>query len=180
MKNSHIDERRGSHDPALAASADSGRFAFGDNWLRYVDAIDDSPIRHAEQSIRQLLQVETLEGLRFLDAGSGSGLFSLAARRLGADVSSFDFDKNSVQATRQLKDRYRQGDNGWSIRQGSVLDERFLAGLGTYDVVCRGAFSTTPATCGARSRMCPAWSIRPDGCVSPSTTTRGGRATSGA
>jgi len=32
----------------------------------------------------------------FLDVGSGSGLFSLAARRLGAKVLSFDYDAESV------------------------------------------------------------------------------------
>ena len=135
MNKAHFGGGRGQHDPALVSSDDSARFAFGANWLRYVDSVDEGPIRYAERSICKLLQVETLRGRRFLDAGSGSGLFSLAARRLGADVSSFDFDENSVRATQQLKDRYFAGDSHWTIRQGSVLDQSFLAGLGTYDVV---------------------------------------------
>ena len=35
----------------------------------------------------------------YLDVGSSSGLFSLAARRLGLQVASFDFDSESVLRT---------------------------------------------------------------------------------
>jgi SAM-dependent methyltransferase len=126
---------RGKHDPALRSSDDSARFAFGANWLRYIDSIDEGPVRYAERSIRDLLRVDTLNGCRFVDAGSGSGLFSLAARRLGADVTSFDFDENSVRATQEMKNRYFPDDGRWAIRQGSVLDEPFVRSLGTFDVV---------------------------------------------
>jgi SAM-dependent methyltransferase len=126
---------RGRHDPALTSSDDSVRFAFGANWLRYIDTVDDGPIRHAERSIRELLGLKTLSGRRFLDAGSGSGLFSLAARRLGAEVCSFDFDENSVLATQRLKDRYFPDDARWTIHRGSVLDPAFLETLGTHDIV---------------------------------------------
>ncbi len=67
--------------------------------------------------------------------GSGSGLFSLAARRLGASVYSFDYDPRSVACARELKSRYFPGDSAWTISEGSALDVPFLSSLGSFDVV---------------------------------------------
>jgi 2-polyprenyl-6-hydroxyphenyl methylase/3-demethylubiquinone-9 3-methyltransferase len=97
--------------------------------------VDEHRIVEAEKSLRTMLAVETLEDRTFLDVGSGSGLFSLAARRLGATVHSFDFDPDSVACTREMRRRFRGDDGGWTIEQGSVLDRDFLAGLGRFDVV---------------------------------------------
>ena len=72
---------------------------------------------------------------RFLDAGSGSGLFSLAARRLGAEVHSFDFDPQSVACTRKLKADFFPNDALWQIDEASVLDRNYLESLGRFDVV---------------------------------------------
>src|SRR5207244_11013595 len=89
----------------------------------------------AEDSLREMLGVSDLPGKSFLDIGSGSGLFSLAARRLGATVHAFDYDPQSVACTRELKRRYCPEDPHWSIEQGSVLDCVYLARLGQFDVV---------------------------------------------
>lgn len=111
------------------------RFQFGANWQRFLRLLDDRRIAVAEESLRSMLEVERLDGRRFLDAGSGSGLFSLAARRLGAKVVSFDFDPQSVACTAELRRRYFPDDPDWVVSEGSVLDESFVAGLGTFDVV---------------------------------------------
>jgi len=79
------------------------RFEFGQNWARFIQALDESHIVEAEKSLQKMLALDDLKGKRFLDAGSGSGLFSLAARRLGATVHSFDFDPNSVECTKKLQ-----------------------------------------------------------------------------
>jgi SAM-dependent methyltransferase len=111
------------------------RFEFGRNWRRFLSALDDERIALAEKSLCDFLELHRLDGLSFLDIGSGSGLFSLAARRLGAAVVSFDYDPQSVACTAELRSRYRPGDTGWTILQGSVLDRDFLGRLGRFDIV---------------------------------------------
>lgn len=119
-----------------AAEVSAGeRFEFGRNWSAFLTLLDDERIARAEESLRGMLETETLNGKTFLDIGSGSGLFSLAAKRLGAKVFSFDFDTNSVACAEELKRRYFAGDADWTISQGSVLDEAFMNGLGKFDVV---------------------------------------------
>lgn len=110
-------------------------FEFGKNWSRFLESINSVRILEAEQSLREMLEINTLQGKRFLDIGSGSGLFSLAARRLGAQVHSFDFDPQSAACTAELKRRYFPNDDNWTITQGSVLDEEYMLSLGQFDVV---------------------------------------------
>jgi 2-polyprenyl-6-hydroxyphenyl methylase/3-demethylubiquinone-9 3-methyltransferase len=111
------------------------RFEFGKNWTRFLDVLDDPRIARARESLKQMLEVEHLEGKGFLDIGSGSGLFSLAARQLGARVHSFDYDPHSVACTRELRRRYFNNDREWKIEEGSALDADYVRSLGTYDVV---------------------------------------------
>jgi 2-polyprenyl-3-methyl-5-hydroxy-6-metoxy-1,4-benzoquinol methylase len=111
------------------------RFEFGKNWEGFLKVLDETRISEAEKSIKKMLGMENLENKRFLDIGSGSGLFSLAARRLGATVYSFDYDPRSVACTEELKRRYFPDDENWNIGQGNVLDASYLNVLGRYDVV---------------------------------------------
>ena len=111
------------------------RFAFGQNWANFLRVLDDERISEAKRSLQRMLGVEQLDGRCFLDVGCGSGLFSLAARVLGATVSSFDYDPKSVNCARELHRRYFPGDPKWHIREGSVLDSKFIEALGTYDIV---------------------------------------------
>ena len=76
--------------------SDDRRFRFGDNWLDFARDLSADQIVEAEKSPCDLLWRSDLAGMRFLDIGSGSGLFSLAARRLDARVHSFDYDMDSV------------------------------------------------------------------------------------
>lgn len=123
------------NDEVKATQEEGARFGFGRNWARYLTLVDDERIATAEQSLKDMLERESLEGLRFLDVGSGSGLFSLAARNLGATVHSFDYDPESVGCTQALRERYRTGDENWSIERGDALHEDYLGQLGTFDVV---------------------------------------------
>ena len=114
---------------------DATRFAFGKNWRRFLGHLDEERIRAAEASLRKMLEVEDLKGCSFLDAGCGSGLFSLAARRLGATVHSFDFDNESVACAAELKRRYFADDENWTTAQGDILDTDYLRSLGQFDIV---------------------------------------------
>ena len=114
---------------------DGNRFKFGANWQRFLKKLNAHKISQAEKSLQKMLNLKTLGNLSFLDVGSGSGLFSLAARRLGAKVFSFDYDPQSVACTIELKLRYFPQDNNWTICEGSTLDVDYLNKLGKFDIV---------------------------------------------
>jgi 2-polyprenyl-6-hydroxyphenyl methylase/3-demethylubiquinone-9 3-methyltransferase len=120
---------------AAPPASDELRFAFGRNWAEFLRSLDEERIATAVESLRERLGVADLAGRTFLDAGSGSGLFSLAARRLGARVHSFDYDAQSVGCTAKLREQFFPGDAAWTVEQGSVLDAGYLRRLGSFDVV---------------------------------------------
>ena len=111
------------------------RFQFGRNWSRFLRKLDEAHIQRAEGGLVEFLGTNGLSGKTFLDVGSGSGLSSLAARRLGAKVVSFDYDPESVACTLELRRRYFPTDTHWTVAQGSVLDQAYLASLGQFDIV---------------------------------------------
>ncbi|GIE93167.1 class I SAM-dependent methyltransferase [Paractinoplanes rishiriensis] len=110
------------------------RFAFGANWQDFIGTVDETKIKTAIDSLARALRSPDLTGRTFLDVGCGSGLFSLAAHRLGAEVRSFDFDAESVAATAELRARFAP-DATWPIEPGSILDEEYVARLGQHDIV---------------------------------------------
>lgn len=111
------------------------RFGFGANWRRFLSTVDEARIAQASTSLAEALGRPSIAGCRFLDAGCGSGLFSLSARRLGASVVSVDYDPASVACAEELRRRFDGSGGDWSIHEGSVLDAEFLESLGTFDVV---------------------------------------------
>lgn len=110
-------------------------FGFGDNWLKFAANLSDEQIVEAQKSLQKLLGRADLSGLTFLDIGSGSGLSSLVARKLGARVHAFDFDVDSVACTQSLRDKYCPGDQDWTVERGSILDAAYTDRLGTFDIV---------------------------------------------
>ena len=111
------------------------RFEFGRNWQSFLQTLSDERIIIAEQSMVRMLGLQDLTGKNFLDIGSGSGLFSLVARRLNAKVHSFDFDPFSVACTRELRSKYFPDDPDWFVEEGSVLDNDYMESLGSFDIV---------------------------------------------
>ena len=109
-------------------------FSFGENWQNFLSVLSIDHILEAENSLKKFLGIKDLSNKKFLDIGSGSGIHSLAARRLGAGVFSFDFDRQSVACTNELKRRYFTNDPNWQIDQGSILDKKYIEGLGKFDI----------------------------------------------
>ena len=114
---------------------DGNRFAFGQNWASFLSTVNEQRIAAAQGSLQALLRGNTLSQRRFLDAGCGSGLFSLAAVRLGAAVTSFDVDSSCVACACELKKQFCDADANWNIHAGSLLDRDFLSTLGCFDIV---------------------------------------------
>lgn len=140
------------------------RFEFGKNWAEFLKLLNEERIALAEESIVSMLECSSLAGLRFLDAGCGSGLFSLAARRLGATVHSFDFDPHSANCARELKRRYFPQDANWTIEEASVLDTDYLARIGQFDVVYSwGVLHHTGAMWTALDNVAPL--VKPGGAL---------------
>src|SRR3954447_16373389 len=90
------------------------RFAFGENWRSFLDSLTEERIDKASRAIARTIGEHRLDGAAVLDAGSGSGLSSLAALRLGAArVHSFDYDPASVACTAELKRRHAANASHW-------------------------------------------------------------------
>ena len=112
------------------------RFKFGRNWKRYLKMLGQEDIERAKKSLMMSIKEHELSHLSFLDIGSGSGIFSRAAYELGfGRIVSFDYDNDSVDATRTLKQQATADDQTWQVLHGSVLDDKFMASLGKFDIV---------------------------------------------
>jgi 2-polyprenyl-6-hydroxyphenyl methylase/3-demethylubiquinone-9 3-methyltransferase len=114
------------------------RFSFGRNWQNYASRIDEQRLGHAIASMRAAFP-EGLRGKSFLDIGSGSGLFSVAAVELGAErVLSFDYDPDSVACTEWFRATRAAQNEQWVIERGDILDPsyvRSLADRGPWEIV---------------------------------------------
>lgn len=118
-----------------APTADRERFGFGANWASFAARMPAERIDTAKGSLAAMLGVADLEGLTFLDVGSGSGLFSLAAAELGAErVHSFDYDPDSVATTERVRTTFAP-EADWTVERASALDPGYMSSLGGWDVV---------------------------------------------
>ena len=118
--------------------------------------MNEDRIAQAENSLRDMLGVSDLQGKRFLDLGSGPGLFSLAARSLGAAVHSFELRPQVCGLHPGTQAPLFCGRRQWLIEEGSVLDREYLARLGQFDVVCSwGVLHHTGAMWQALENVAP-------------------------
>jgi SAM-dependent methyltransferase len=112
------------------------RFTFGQNWLRFSELLDERRIADAEANLQRLLDLHSLEGRSFMDVGAGSGLFSIAAARLGArPVVALDRDEQCLAAIRGNCERFLADDaHIVQVRQADVLQRESL-GSDAADIV---------------------------------------------
>jgi SAM-dependent methyltransferase len=111
-------------------------FSFGRNWTDYVERyLNPERERAATTSLVEFLEQPSLKDLCFLDVGCGSGLFSLAAYRLGARrIVSVDVDPFSIECTMRLREAAGSPGN-WRVVHGSILDKNCIAKLEPADIV---------------------------------------------
>ena len=111
------------------------RFEFGRNWERFSHQIDAEVIRAAESSLREFTGLDDFRGMRVIDIGCGSGLFTLAFSRMGAaEVLAFDFDPDSVATTRKVVSS-APPTGAVTVQAGDVLDRAMMESLGQFDFV---------------------------------------------
>lgn len=112
------------------------RFGFGKNWSAFIDRhFTEERLLSAQKRLLDTLLLPNLDGLTFLDIGSGSGLHSYAAWREGAKrVISFDYDSDSVETTKRLWSMAGSPEN-WTVMQGDVLNTAFMEQFKDVDIV---------------------------------------------
>lgn len=109
-------------------------FKFGENWSSYAELLNPERIEQAQADLQRILGRERLDGLTFLDIGSGSGLHSLAAIRMGAaEILAVDIDPDSVRTTQETLSRFAP-DAKFTCRQVSIF-EATPEDLGRFDIV---------------------------------------------
>jgi SAM-dependent methyltransferase len=108
-------------------------FSFGKNWQRYLKLYaNEKIIDEAKKSLLSYQSADCYKDKIFIDIGCGSGIFSLAALSLGCkEVYSFDVDKNSVEATKLVKNKFNNltddEEKKWEIFDASILDGSLVA-----------------------------------------------------
>lgn len=111
-------------------------FKFGENWASFSRQLDEARIEDAMHSLNSLFGEGTLQGKSFVDIGCGSGLFSIAAARLGCNsVVGIDVDPVSVQVSRENAVRWLDCADNVSFLYASILDGEQVESLGQFDLV---------------------------------------------
>lgn len=119
------------------------RFAFGENWRSYSASLQPEQIQSAHADMVRLLKLSDITGMTFLDVGSGSGIMSLVAHKMGARVVAFDYDPIAVATSISIRDREAE-PTAYTVTQGSIIDKTFTCKLEPADIVyCWGVLHHT-------------------------------------
>ena len=112
------------------------QFDFGKNWQAFSEQrVDTDRLALACESLHSLLQKDSLAGLSFLDVGCGSGLFSIAAYRLGASrVVGIDVNPRCIEISQDNRERLTpKSPDRVSCRIGTSI--RAIKQFGALDLV---------------------------------------------
>jgi len=111
-------------------------FSFGKNWHKYLkEFYDQDKLNEAIKSLKQFMNIQDFKGKIFLDIGCGTGMFSLAAYKLGAkELISIDIDPYSVKCCNLLRKK-ENNPSSWKVLEGSILDKNIISQLLKADIV---------------------------------------------
>lgn len=110
-------------------------FDFGENWLDFSKkSLDEDRMKEAEKSLKDLIGEETIKNKTFLDIGSGSGIFSIVAKKIGAKkVVGFDISENSIKTAFLNKKRFAPNSE-IDFQKQSILEKGYDQ-WGKFDIV---------------------------------------------
>lgn len=103
----------------------SNRFKFGKNWSKYAALVDEDRIKKAELHLQDRFNCDSFNGV-LVDIGSGSGVFTAAASKLGARVQAFDLDIESVVTTKEIVKTFGLIEKIDFIKQGDILSDESI------------------------------------------------------
>jgi SAM-dependent methyltransferase len=111
-------------------------FDFGSNWEEFSKRrIDRQRLEMACESLQSLLEEKSLAGKSFLDVGCGSGLFSIAAQKLGATkVIGIDINPRCIEISQVNRDLLAPS-SPIEFHVASVLEPEQLKRFGRFDLV---------------------------------------------
>ena len=111
-------------------------FDFGSNWAEFSKRrVDRERLKIACDSLQSLMEKESLAGKSFLDVGCGSGLFSIAAHRLGAaNVLGIDVNPRCIEISEANRDLLAP-DSRIEFHIASALEPEQLQRFGRFDLV---------------------------------------------
>lgn len=111
-------------------------FNFGRNWQAFSEnSLNAEKFAAAVSSLQELLG-DRLSGKSFIDLGCGSGLFAIAAARLGAcPIMAVDINPLCIDVAKKNQEVYGTPQFKIDFSVASVLDASFVASAGHYDIV---------------------------------------------
>ena len=102
------------------------QFDFGANWQSFsANQLGSEELDSAVNSLTELIGVDYIQNKSFLDIGCGSGIFALAAKKLGATkVLGIDLSQKSIAASESNAQRFNVSDVRFVC--GSILDPTII------------------------------------------------------
>lgn len=111
------------------------KFSFGRNWSNFLKKLNKKRIENSKINLRKFTGLTHFKDKTFLDIGCGSGIHSLSAYFLGANVISTDIDEFCINCVKFLRKKVNASPKRWQVLQGSALDKNFLNKIGKVDIV---------------------------------------------
>ncbi|NCA22316.1 MAG: class I SAM-dependent methyltransferase, partial [Crocinitomicaceae bacterium] len=138
---------------------------FGENFEKnLLNRFNEENLLEAKSFLSHYLEFKDFSGKTFLDAGCGSGVFSIVAHQMGAKVTTFDIEEEALNNLEILKTRFHIEPNQIKSFISDILDVNTLTSLGQFDLVmCWGVVHHTGNLWQAIDNVSKC--VKPDGLI---------------